>query len=146
MGGALLWSVPVIQTVGMTYAHAAVPSLPTTGPDVSFIALNVTCSGISGPKQSFIKFEAECETNPSVGCFEADPGNAPGCAFFTPTGEKASGAALGFQVEGPHPVSRCYEIEVPVGCVVNTSAIKGGQRCCPGPTGTGSLVVCPPNC
>ncbi|MGH2787242.1 MAG: hypothetical protein ACRDJV_04950 [Actinomycetota bacterium] len=145
LGGALLWSVPVIQTLGMTHAHAAVPSGPTPGPDVSYIAMNVTCNGLMGPKQYFIKFEAECPINGNIGCFEDDPGNTPGCVF-TPTGEKKNGADLGFEVEGPHPVSRCYEVVVPASCIVNATVIKGGQRCCPGPMGTGDLVVCPPHC
>jgi hypothetical protein len=146
LGGALLWSVPVVQTLDMTHAFAALPSGPTPGPDVSFIALNVTC-GAYPAKNYFIKFEAECETDKSTGCFEDDPGNAPGCAgFFFKSGQKANGAELGFEVKGPHSTSRCYEIEVPDGCRVTKSAIKGGRNCCPGPVGEGALVFCPPHC
>jgi hypothetical protein len=138
LGGALIWSVPAVQSLTMTAASAQPPSPGTnTGPDISFIALNVICGG----NPYFIKWEDDDEE------FEDDPGKAPKCeAVFEPTGTKADGDNLGFTTNGPHPASRCVEVIVPPGCAVVASAVKGGQRCCDGETGTGSLVFCPPDC
>jgi hypothetical protein len=137
-GGALLWSVPTVQTLTMAAAHAQAPSPgPNDGPDISYIALNVVCGG----QEYFIKWEDKCR------CFERDPGKAPKCEdAFTPIGEKADGDDLGFASDGPHPVSRCVEIAVPIGCEVTASIINGAHECCPGDTGTGTLVFCPPDC
>jgi hypothetical protein len=134
----LIWSVPTVQTLAMTSARAQVPSPgPGGGPDISYIALNVICNG----KSFFIKWEAD-EAD-----FEAEPGAVPSCEnVIAPTGKKKDGDALGFTADGPHPASRCVEIVVPAGCTVTASAVKGGQQCCPGDTGTGSLVFCPPDC
>jgi hypothetical protein len=138
LGGALIWSVPTVQSLTMTAASAQAPSPGTnTGPDISYIALNVICGG----EEFFIKWEEDCD------CWEDDPRKAPSCeAVFEPEGEKADGDDLGFVANGPHPATRCVEVVVPPGCTVLASAIKGGARCCEGDTGTGSLVFCPPDC
>jgi len=143
LGGALLWSVPTVQSLTMTAAHAQASPVPNDGPDISYIALNVSCT--EGPVTTnwVIKYEG-CQ---GPDCFEEDPGSFPKCGDeFTPVGEKTDGDDLGFEVTGPHPVSRCVSITVPAGCTVTASAVKGGQLCCSGPSGTGVLVFCPPDC
>jgi hypothetical protein len=141
LGGALIWSVPTVQTLTMSAARAQTPS-PSPGPDISYIALNVTCTH-PVTASYVIKYEG-CTGDD---CFESDPGRFPACdGQFEPEGEKTDGDELGFDVTGPDPTTRCVEIVVPLGCTVHESAVKGAQLCCEGPTGTGTLEFCPPDC
>jgi hypothetical protein len=113
------------------------------GHAISFIGLNVECEDGMVAVPFTIKYEG-CEAPDN--CFESDPGNFPSCPFFIPAGDKTDGDSLGFTAFGPDPVTGCVTIEVPANCTVLDSAIKGGQDCCPGPSGTGTLVFCPPTC
>lgn len=142
VGGTLAWAAPVVQTIRVSPAFAQGASPRPDGPDISFIGLNVECEDESQAAVPYtIKFEG-CE---GTDCFESDPGKFPDCAFFTPTGEKTDGDSLGFEASFD-PETRCVTITVPAGCTVQNSAIKGGQECCPGASGTGALVFCPPDC
>jgi len=139
IGGSLLWTTPALQTIRMSHAHAQQPSPPRDGHAISYIGLNVQCT--TGPVTTsyVLKFEG-CQ---GPDCFESDPGAFPGCdGVFSPVGTKADGDDLGFTATGPD-ASGCVTINVPADCTVTASAIKGGQDCCPGPTGTGTLVFCP---
>ena len=139
VGGSLLWTTPVLQTIGMSRANAQVPSPRPVGHDISYIALNVTCREGQVAVAYTIKYEG-CQ---GADCFESDPGNFPACGgVFTPTGTPVDGDDLGFTTTGPD-ASGCVTINVPADCLVTASAIKGGPDCCPGPIGTGPLLFCP---
>ncbi|MGH2572305.1 MAG: twin-arginine translocation signal domain-containing protein [Actinomycetota bacterium] len=142
LGGTLAWAAPAVQTIRVSPAFAQEPSPRPDGHDISFIGLNVECEDESLVSVPYtIKFEG-CE---GTDCFESDPGKFPSCDFFAPAGEKTDGDGLGFTAV-LDPTTRCVTITVPADCEVINSAIKGGQDCCPGPSGTGDLVFCPPNC
>jgi hypothetical protein len=140
LGGTLAWAAPAVQTLRVSPAFAQGAS-PRPGPDISFIGLNVECEDHTVSVPYTIKYEG-CE---GTDCFESDPGKFPKCDFFTASGQKTDGDSLGFTAV-LDPNTRCVTIIVPADCVVLNSAIKGGQECCPGPSGTGTLVFCPPNC
>jgi hypothetical protein len=142
LGGTLVWATPVVQSIGITKAYAADPSGPgDDDPGPSYIALNIE-SGRGRNKTGYsIKYEG-C-TAPDD-CFESDPGATPGCeGIYSADGTSTDGDILGFVVDGPHPTTGCVNITVPAGYTVTDSVIKKGQECCPGPTGTGTLVFCP---
>lgn len=141
LGGTLAWAAPAVQTIRVSPAFAQGPSPRPDGPDISFIGLNVTCQEDTVSVPFTIKFEG-CE---GPDCFESDPGKFPKCDFFAAAGEKTDGDTLGFAAV-LDPSTRCVTITVPADCQVANSAIKGGQECCPGASGTGTLVFCPPNC
>ena len=142
VGGTLVWAAPAVQTIRVGPAFAQGASPRQAGPDISFIGLNVVCEDDTLVTVPYtIKFEG-CD---GTDCFESDPGQFPDCPFFTPMGEKTDGDSLGFTAS-LDPNTRCVTINVPAGCTVLNSAVKGGQECCPGPAGTGTLVFCPPNC
>jgi hypothetical protein len=142
VGGTLVWATPVVQTIsaGPAFAQYPVPD----GPNLSFIALNVTCGGTA----FFIKYETdECKDSGGVDCFEDEPKAVPSCELlFTPTGTKADGEDLGFSASTPDPVTGAVTVTVPLDCTVDQTAVKGGTECCPGTTGAGDLVFSPPNC
>jgi hypothetical protein len=143
VGGTLAWATPVVQTISAGPAFAQYPT--PNGPALSFIALNVTCNGTA----FFIKYETDpCKESAGLDCFEDNPGGAPSCDFFTPTGIKVDGEDLGFSGTVPAPVTGDVTITVPLGCTVDQSAVKGGaDTCCPGPTGgSGPLVFSDPSC
>ena len=117
LGGAVVWVTPVVQTMGMGRAFAQTASPAPCTPGISFIAMNVTCGGVD----YFIKWEAP-------GSWEVDPGSAPGCeGSFTPSGQKISGATLGFSVTVDS--SGIATVHIPVTCTVNKAAVKGGENC-----------------
>lgn len=129
--GGVVWAAPAVTTVGGAAFGQVSP--PPGETDISFIAMNVVCGGTA----SFIKYEVDS------GEFEDSPGSTPGCTFFTPVGTPADGDALGFTVSGPDQ-NGCLTVHVPAGCtIVASTAIKGGQDCCPGPGGSGDVVLCP---
>jgi hypothetical protein len=139
VGGSLLWTTPALQTLRMSKAYAQQPSPRQVGHDISYIALNVLCTQGQMAVSYTLKYEGCSGSN----CFESDPGNFPACGgVFTAAGTKADGDTLGFSATGPNAAG-CVTINVPAGCTVTSSAVKGGQDCCPGPTGTGALVFCP---
>jgi hypothetical protein len=133
LGGAVVWVTPVVQTVGMGRAFATTASPAPCTPGISYIAMNVTCGGVD----YFIKWEAP-------GSWEIDPGTAPGCeASFTPTGQKISGATLGFSVSVD--ANGFATVSIPVSCTVNKVAVKGSQNCdvFNGPIPDGQTFQCP---
>ena len=124
----------------MRAAHAQSTSpVPGDYKDISYIGLNITCLDGGANSLYTIKYEGCVGDN----CFESDPGNFPKCNFFTATGSKADGDGLGFVANGPSGKG-VVSIHVPPGCTVTSSAVKGGQCCNPGPTGTGVLLFYPP--
>jgi hypothetical protein len=129
IAGAVLWSAPVIRAVDL--AQTVEPKSPT-GHDISYIALNVVKDG-----QSYvIKWEVD------ENAWDPSPGSFPACGgIFVPSGTPISGATLGFVASAPNS-SGCVTITTPAGATV-TSASKGAQTCCAGPSGTGNLVFCP---
>lgn len=136
LGGATLWATPIVQSLTARPAFAqATP--PPDGPDgeeaPSFIAMDVTCSGL----QWVIKLECNgtCE-------FEDDPFNFPSCDDFEPNSEKRNGDDLRFFFTEPDELG-CVIVTVPENCTVDESAIKSAHTCCSGPTGTGPLGFCP---
>jgi hypothetical protein len=120
------------------YAQTTSP-VPGDYNDISYIGLNITCLDGNVSTNYIIKYEG------CVGddCLESDPGNFPKCDFFTATGAKEDGDSLGFVAKGPN-ANGVVSIQVPAGCAVTSSAVKGGQCCNPGPTGTGVLNFNPP--
>jgi hypothetical protein len=138
VGGTLAWATPVVQTISAGPAFAQYPTVEAP----SFIALNVTCNGTA----FFIKYQTDqCRESGGLDCFEDEPGQVPGCELI-PTGMKADGEDLGFSGSVPDPTTGCVTITVPPGCTVDQSAVKKGQDCCPGTSGTGDLVFCAPDC
>jgi len=132
LAGAMLWSAPMIKAVNL--ADGTEPKSPTGEHDISYIALNVNQQG----SKYVIKWEVD-------GNFWWDPAPAsfPSCeGVFTPMGTKTGGDTLGFVASQPSSTG-CITITVPSGFTVTSSAIKGAQLCCAGPTGTGNLVFCP---
>lgn len=137
LGGATLWATPVVQSLTVQPAFAQATPVPPGVEGPSYIAMNVTCSGL----QWVLKLQCNgtCE-------FEGDPGNFPTCGegdppLFTPVGEKADGDTLGFTFTEPD-ADGCVTVVVPDRCIVNEAAIKDSQSCCPGDTGIGTLVFC----
>lgn len=139
--GTLVWMRPSISSMRLTQAQAEETSPPVEGGSISYIGMNIVCTDGTVTTAYVIKYEG-CAGDD---CFEPDPGNFPKCTTFDPDGEKADGDELGFLVQGPNAAG-CVKVTVPAGCEVLESAVKSGQCCQPGPTGTGTLTFCPPIC
>lgn len=141
LGGATLWATPIVQSLTVRPAFAQATPVPPGVDGPSYIAMNVTCSGV----QWVLKLECNgrCE-------FEDDPFSFPSCdegnppVFLPdPDGEKEDGDKLGFTFSGPDG-DGCVTVVVPEDCIVDSSAIKTGHTCCPGAKeGIGTLVYCP---
>ena len=101
LGGAVMWTTPVVQTLGMGRAFAQTAS-PTGGKDISYIGINVNCNGES----YFLKWED--------GGWEDSPGAAPECADKDDLPPGANGGDKGFDVQ-PGPTGACKELFVPAG-------------------------------
>ena len=129
VGGAVLWSAPVIRAVNLAQGEPRSP----VGHAISYIAMNVVCNGAT----HVIKWEVD------ENAWDPDPGSFPFCGgVFSPNGQKANGGTLGFVASSPNG-SGCITVTVPSGCQVTSSASMGGTICCGGPAGTGNLVFCP---
>lgn len=168
----LVWVPPVMMSLQMSPASAAVTSPTTTTSSsttststtststtststtttipqgsISFIGMQVSCGDGIGAMGYTSKYEG-CEGG---NCFESDPGKFPDCDGFMVSGTKEDGDDLGFLVEGPD-ASGCVVIHVPSGCSITASVIKTGSSaqgtgcCVGGPSGSGALVFCPPAC
>ena len=74
LGGAVVWTTPVVQTLGMgrAFAQTASPE-PNGDKEISYIGINVICNGsASDPGSYFVKWED--------GTWESNAGAAPSCA------------------------------------------------------------------
>ena len=139
LGGAVVWTTPVVQTLGMGRAFASTAS-PVDGPDVSYIALVLSCGGTP---TYFVKWEANGD-----GSFEDDPGTGQECSQVLSTfgATPADGdqwlevVALGgncFQVRLKDGVTPpCTDLTVEAG------RVKGGQECEEVPGGEFPIEVC----
>jgi hypothetical protein len=125
LGGSLLWTAPIVQSI-------TVPAFAQYPPDISYIALNITC-----PDGNFVvKWEVdEADWDP-------DPGSFPDCECFTPVGEKADGGDKGLTASSPDP-SGCITINTGP-CIATLTVVMGGGNCTTGPMGAGDLLFCPP--
>lgn len=110
LGGAVVWTTPVVQTLGMGRAFAQSTS-PEGGQDISYIA--VVCD------EFFIKWEDD-------GGWEEMPGNTPGCD----AGDLPPGAPVGDTGFSVKNVSgSCATLVVPAEHTDCTVYVKAGQTC-----------------
>lgn len=138
LGGAVVWTTPVVQTLGMGRAFAQTAS-PEGGKDISYIAINVDC----GTTKFFVKWEDDKG-------WENEPGQAPSCADESdPIFDGMNGGSLGFGVTMLS--ESCARLSIPEayrGCTL-TIWVKGGNEsstdtpCNTVPyNGEASLTVC----
>lgn len=121
LGGAVVWTTPVVQTLGMGRAFAQTAS-PTGGQGISYIGINVSGCDVNGAP-FFAKWE-------DGGGWEDSPGNAPSCADKDSLPDGVNGSGKGFQVTAG-PTSACKNLFVPAdyaNCTV-TVWVKAGQTC-----------------
>lgn len=137
LGGAVVWTTPVVQTLGMGRAFAQTAS-PEGGKDISYIGVNVDC----GDTKFFVKFED--------GDWENKPGNAPSCVdskdeIF----EGMNGGSLGFGVTMLS--DSCARLSIPEayrGCTLTIWVKAGSEGSTAEPcntvpyNGEASLTVC----
>lgn len=100
LGGAVVWTTPVVQTLGMGRAFAQTAS-PTGGKDISYIGISVSCPG---ENSWWIKWED--------GNWEDMPGAAPGCVPKDQLPAGVSGDDKGFIIKNG-PTGACKELTVP---------------------------------
>ncbi|HDL48403.1 MAG TPA: hypothetical protein ENH33_00370 [Actinobacteria bacterium] len=84
-GGALVWAVPVVQTIGMTPALAETTSPPVGGCQTHY-AIRVDrsgCTDIAGRK-------------PGEGCLDTSGAVEGGCSIYEPAFDVANGLAVPF--------------------------------------------------
>lgn len=138
LGGAVVWTTPVVQTMGMGRAFASTTS--PVGPAISYIALIVTCA--DGDRH-FLKWEVD------GGQWEPDPGKDPGCETISSADYDHKGTAGHFD-EWPTPTKvndRCYTVTVPTGCSIIRGVTKGGTNDChPIGASAGPTVNVGPGC
>jgi hypothetical protein len=132
LGGAVVWTTPVVQTLGMGRAFAQTAS-PEGGKDISYIGINVDC----GTSQFFVKYE-------DGEGWENEPGAAPECADpSNSVFDGMNGGSLGFDVTMLS--ESCARLSIPEeyrSCSL-TIWVKGGQTCNTIPySGEASLTVC----
>ena len=123
LGGAVLWTTPVVQTLGMGRAFAQVPS-PTGGSDISYIGINVDCFG--DPPPFFVKWE----DNGNGGEWEDFPGAAPQCEDKSNLFPGVNSSGNGFLI-APGPTAACQELTIPgtyEGCDI-TVWVKAASTC-----------------
>ncbi len=115
LGGAVVWTTPVVQTLGMGRAFAQTASPVETR--ISFIIMNVSC----GDNTYFVRWETE-------GGFEADPGNMnPNCQLSS-TGTPADGNQLGISIT--IKPDGCASINLGgSGCTIVEAKVFGGGQC-----------------
>lgn len=136
LGGAVVWTTPMVQTLGMGRAFAQTAS--PVGTDISYIAITWRCG--DGP-YFFTKNE---EDGTADGKWEPDPGSIPGCEGQLPGHPGAT------KVDNPTEFSveyngNCATITVDntlAGCEINY-VLKGGQEpCASGTLSVGENHVC----
>lgn len=131
VGGTLVWAAPVVQSLGVR------PAWAVYGQDISFVCLNLLCDGAA----VFVKFQC---TEQGVCTIERDATKCnPHCSFTPVDGD---GNGDGVIPGNADPRTGCVIVTVPGNCQITASVVKAGQRCCPGPTGTGNVEFCPPTC
>lgn len=133
VGGTLLWATPVVQSLG------ARPAWAVYGQDISFICLNLLCSGVG----VFVKIQCNQSGQCSIER-GATKCNVPQCPDFTPVGGSGDGV-----IPGDADPRGCVTVTIPGDCEITASVVKAGQRCCPPeppPTGPGNVEFCPPTC
>lgn len=117
LGGAVVWTTPVVQTLGMGRAFASTASPVETR--ISFIAMDVDCGGTV----RFVKW------NEGTG-WEASPGdNNPNCKLGT-SGVSSNGETLGIKIKIKS--NGCAEVDLSAsGCTfVKGVVFGGGPRTC----------------
>jgi hypothetical protein len=142
LGGAVVWTTPVVQTLGMGRAFASTASPVGDGPDVSYIALVLACDGVS---TWYVKWEAD-----GNGSFEDDPGSMQECSntLNLAGAQKADGDQW---LEVVPQGNNCFTVKLKDGVTeadvcgtgksltVQAGVVKGGQEC--EQTATGSLPI-----
>lgn len=141
LGGAVVWTTPVVQTLGMGRAFAQTAS-PTGGKDISYIGINVDCGGGDA---FFAKWED--------GQWEDMPGAAPSCADKEDLPQGVDGSGKGFIITDG-PTAACKELFVPAeyeNCTVLVWVKAGDESSTSEPCNTytnaqlnfgGTTVVC----
>lgn len=100
LGGAVVWTTPMVQTLGMGRAFAQTAS-PVGGKDISYIGIKVECPG---EDSWWIKWED--------GNWEDMPGAAPECEDKENLPQGVSGSDKGFGLN-PGATSACKELHIP---------------------------------
>lgn len=115
LGGAVMWTTPVVQTLGMGRAFAQTASPVETR--ISFIAMNVNCGGTV----FFVKWETD------TGQFESSPAdNNPNC-MLGGAGTSADGDVLGLSVSIKS--NGCAEVDFGASCTFVSGVVFGGGTC-----------------
>lgn len=100
LGGAVVWTTPVVQTLGMGRAFASTAS-PVGDKDISYIGINVICA--DNTQSFFAKWED--------GKWEESPGAAPECADKDDLPNGLDGMTKGFSITQVSP--SCANVTVP---------------------------------
>ncbi len=138
LGGAVVWTTPVVQTLGMgrAFAQAASPVQEPCTPEVSFIAMCVTCDG----EDYLIKWENEGDGKWDT----RDPVCGLDCG---PESTAVLGSDLKFTVTEKSDGSGCFIVSWPStsDCTVNKVTVFGGTICdsLSGTFSNGFEVCCP---
>lgn len=136
LGGAVVWTTPVVQTLGMGRAFAQTAS-PEGGKDISYIGINVDC----GETKFFVKWE-------DGEGWENEPGAAPSCAEKDQLYTGASGS-MGFGITLLS--ESCARLSIPEeyrGCALTIWVKGGNENSTPEPcktwpySGEATLTVC----
>lgn len=136
LGGAVVWTTPVVQTLGMGRAFANTAS-PVDGctPDVSFISMCVTC----GTDEYLIKWERDGDKWDT-----SDPVCGLDCG--TPVLPSDVPELESFSVDPDPNEPGCWRVTWSSNCTVERVAVFGGNEPCDhifGPLSTGFKVCCP---
>lgn len=146
-GGALLWVAPAVQVIGLSQAHAQVPSpgggttTTTTTPDgksvgISFIAFRFRCEATTyfAKAESITAAGFACD-GPNMGdnCGVDTSGAEDGCGLFTLSGHVFIGGEL---------AAVTVNLTCSGGVFLGGSA-KTGQGGCIAATATGTFVAAP---
>lgn len=107
LGGAVVWTTPVVQTLGMGRAFASTASPVEGGKEISYIGINAY--DCADGKDYFAKFEPE--ENPQ---WEESPGNAPDCADKSSLPQGVDGMTKGISVVMIS--DSCAKVTLPEGC------------------------------
>lgn len=111
-GAALAWATPVVTTIGLNRALAAVSS-PVC--DISYIAINFTCNGT----QYFSKFDSS-----GWDPFTGNPTVEEQCDGFVKTGTGVEADDFSFSAS-----LTTGNLTVPLGCTLVDYAVFGGNEC-----------------
>ncbi|MDX1621292.1 MAG: hypothetical protein R3320_09895 [Nitriliruptorales bacterium] len=133
VGGALVWTAPTVQTLGMRAAFAAdddtTGSPRGTGQDISYLAAVIQC-----PQDQYWKFKIDDDGTVEHG------GNLP-CCPYPPNWDIARRSFPPGMSSSDIDISdpKCWLVQLPAGCTLVGVAMGGGgdgdEECSPPHTG-----------